>query len=85
MSYVTTTELQNGDIVLAHGAKLKLSNRKDHGIPKDNVKGGNVVTFHVEMIDGQNGSIPMHWLTATEERDRYTLQGNNYAMWKKED
>jgi hypothetical protein len=84
MAYVTTTELKNGDVVLAHGAKLKLRGRVNHGPDKAHPGGGDIITFHVDMIDNQNGNIPLHWLTAENPRDRYTIQGNNYAIWNRE-
>lgn len=87
---VSIHDLKEGDKVAHYGAILLLSDRKVYAYKTGEYKAvagnrteaecvaefGDTITFHVELVGDNPGSIPMHWLTATEERDRYHLQGN---------
>lgn len=82
---VSTHELQNGDIILNYGAKLRLSDRQEHGVTAGHTEeyNGQCITFAVELIGDDCGSMPRHWLTAENPRDRYHVQGNKLAFWYK--
>lgn len=79
---VSTHDLMEGDTIRHYDATLKLSNRKEYPMRAgDNpVTQGIVVTFDVELIGDDPGSIPMHWLTG-HPANRYHVQGNRLGMW----
>ena len=67
-----TNDLNNGDIVITHGAVCRLTNKKVW--PAD--KYGTCVTFNTEILN-DGGTIPKNWL-----KD-WTIQGNERATWNK--
>lgn len=85
--WVNTHELNNGDMISCHGATLRLSNRKDHGLHpySDHTaeKHGSIITFDVERVGEEYGSFPKHWLDSTDPQERYHVQGNRLASWSK--
>lgn len=74
LKQVTSHDLNNGDIINAHGALLRLRDRSAHSDAQNKNMYGDVVHFAVDVLVEGN-TIPKHWL------QDFAIQGNGAATW----
>lgn len=74
-----THELQEGDVILCHGAYLVLTDRKAWGLRSDDcpvTQGECITLLGFEVARKANAVMPKHWT-----KEGYSIQGNKLAMW----
>ena len=77
-----TFELRSGEVVVRHGMRLLLGERKQY----EGVMGGQVVRFDATILNvdevNADGVVPFGWRCETrKDGDEWAVQGNELANW----